>query len=110
MYLHFSIIYKAMSHAAMLKQVVRQSLSDIDQEALLQQVIDGTSEGMYSNCLYIMYMHGLGTITLCSCVLFSRENPSQSQWDRFKSQKLDILTPIQRSSSVIMVTKYDKAA
>ena len=74
MYLHFSIIYKAMSHVAMLKQAIRQCLSDIDQEALLRQVIDGTSEGMYSDCLYIMYMHRLGSIAQCPdspCVLFS---------------------------------------
>lgn len=36
-----------MSHATMLKQIVRQSLSSSDQEALLQEMLDVTSEGMY---------------------------------------------------------------
>ena len=49
-----------MSHATMLKHIVRQSLSSSDQEALLQEMLDMTSEGMYE-WLFIQ-IHALGTL------------------------------------------------
>ena len=50
-----SPLCEAVSHVALLKQVVRQNLTSSDQEALLQEVLDMTSEGMhgcFNTCIF----------------------------------------------------------